>query len=74
MNGPYACQVIAASLAQARAVQNKQQLLRSFIRQFKHPDVAQSLENHAALLRQTARADDAEGIEVRTKAIRTKSE
>jgi hypothetical protein len=51
MNGPHACQVIAASLAQVRAVQNKQQLLRSFIRQSKHPDVAPSSENYAALLR-----------------------
>ncbi len=39
-----------------------------------HPDVAQSLENYAALLRQTARADEAERMEARAKAIRAKSE
>ncbi len=39
-----------------------------------HPDVATSLENYAALLRQTARADEAESMEVRAKAIRAKSE
>jgi hypothetical protein len=33
-----------------------------------------SLENHAALLRQTARTDQAEKMEVRAKAIRAKSE
>ncbi len=37
-----------------------------------HPDVAQSLENYAALLRQTARADEAERMEARAKAIRAK--
>ena len=39
-----------------------------------HPHVAQSLENYAALLRQTARADEAERMEARAKAIRAKSE
>ena len=39
-----------------------------------HPDVATSLENYAALLRQTARADEAERMEARAKAIRAKSE
>jgi hypothetical protein len=39
-----------------------------------HPDVAQSLENYAALLRQTARADEAERMETRAKAIRAKPE
>ncbi len=39
-----------------------------------HPDVATSLETYAALLRQTARADEAERMETRAKAIRTKSE
>ncbi len=39
-----------------------------------HPDVAQSLENYAALLRQTARADEAERMEARAKAIRAKSQ
>ncbi len=39
-----------------------------------HPDVAQSLESYAALLRQTARADEAARMEARTKAIRAKSE
>ncbi len=37
-----------------------------------HPDVAASLENYAALLRQTARADEAERMEARAKAIRAK--
>ncbi len=37
-----------------------------------HPDVAQSLENYAALLRQTARADEAKRMEARAKAIRAK--
>ncbi len=39
-----------------------------------HPDVAQSLENYAALLRQTARANEAERMEARAKAIRAKAE
>ncbi len=39
-----------------------------------HPDVATSLENYAALLRQTARADQAERMEARAKAIRAKYE
>ncbi len=39
-----------------------------------HPDVAQSLENYAARLRQTARADEAERMEARAKAIRAKPE
>jgi hypothetical protein len=39
-----------------------------------HPDVAKSLWNYAALLRQTARADEAERMEARAKAIRAKSE
>ncbi len=34
-----------------------------------HPDVAQSLENYAALLRQTTRADEAVEMEARAKAI-----
>ena len=37
-----------------------------------HPNVAQGLENYAALLRQTARADEAERMEARAKAIRAK--
>ena len=39
-----------------------------------HPGVAMSLGNYAALLRETARADEAERMEVRAKAIRAKSE
>ncbi len=39
-----------------------------------HRHVAQSLENYAALLRQTARADEAARMEARAKAIRAKSE
>ncbi len=39
-----------------------------------HPDVVTSLENYAALLRQTARADEAERMEAHAKAIRAKSE
>ncbi len=39
-----------------------------------HPDVATSLENYAALLRQTARADEAARVEARAKAIRAKTE
>ena len=39
-----------------------------------HPDVATSLENYAALLRETARVDEAERLEARAKAIRAKSE
>ena len=39
-----------------------------------HPDVATSLENYAALLRQTKRADEAERMEARAKAIRAKPE
>ncbi len=38
-----------------------------------HPDVAQSLENYAALLRQTGRIDEAEKMEARAKLIRAKS-
>ncbi len=37
-----------------------------------HPHVAESLENYAALLRQTARANEAEKLEARAKAIRAK--
>ncbi len=39
-----------------------------------HPDVAQTLENYAALLRQTGRSADATKMEARAKAIRAKSE
>ncbi len=39
-----------------------------------HPHVAKSLDNYAALLRQTARADEAARMEARAKAIRAKSE
>ncbi len=39
-----------------------------------HPDVAQSLENYAALLRETGRADEAAEMEARAKAIRAKYE
>ena len=35
-----------------------------------HPDVAQSLENYAALLRKTGRGNEAAWIEARAKAIR----
>ena len=37
-----------------------------------HPDVAQSLENYAALLRKTGRATEAAKMEARAKAIRAK--
>ncbi len=37
-----------------------------------HPDVATSLENYAALLRETARANEAEKLEARAEAIRAK--
>ncbi len=39
-----------------------------------HPDVATTLENYAALLRQIARADETERMEAPAKAIRAKSE
>ncbi len=39
-----------------------------------HPDVATSLENYAALLRETEREDRAEEMEARAKAIRAKYE
>jgi len=39
-----------------------------------HPHVAASLENYVALLRETARADEAERMEARAKAIRAKPE
>ncbi len=39
-----------------------------------HPRVATSLENYAALLRQTTRADEAARMEARAKVIRAKSE
>ncbi len=39
-----------------------------------HPYVAQSLENYAALLREIARADEAERMETHAKAIRAKPE
>ncbi len=37
-----------------------------------HPDVAQSLENYAALLRETGRSAEAKEMEARAKAIRAK--
>ncbi len=37
-----------------------------------HPHVATSLENYSALLRQTARADEAERMEARAITIRAK--
>ncbi len=37
-----------------------------------HPDVATSLENYAALLRETGRGEEAKEMEVRAKAIRAK--
>ncbi len=37
-----------------------------------HPDVAQSLENYAALLRNTELNDEAEKLEARAKAIRAR--
>ncbi len=39
-----------------------------------HPDVATSLENYAALLRETGRVDEAAEMEARAKAIRAKYE
>ena len=39
-----------------------------------HPYVATTLENYAALLRKTARVDEAERFEARAKAIRAKTE
>ena len=39
-----------------------------------HPDVATILENYSALLRETGRANEAERMEARAKAIRAKSE
>ncbi len=39
-----------------------------------HPNVVQSLENYAALLRETGRADEAAEMEARAKAIRAKYE
>ena len=39
-----------------------------------HPSVATSLENYAALLRETGRADEAAEMEARAKAIRAKYE
>ncbi len=39
-----------------------------------HPNVAQSLDNYAALLRETGRADEAAEMEARAKAIRAKYE
>ncbi len=37
-----------------------------------HPDVAASLENYAALLRETGRSDEAAKMEARAEAIRAK--
>ncbi len=37
-----------------------------------HPDVAQGLENYAALLRETGRGAEATKMEARAKAIRAK--
>ncbi len=37
-----------------------------------HPNVAQSLENYAALLRETRRGAEADKMEARAKAIRDK--
>ncbi len=37
-----------------------------------HPDVAQSLENYAVLLREMGRDDDAARMEARARAIRAK--
>ncbi len=37
-----------------------------------HPDVAQGLENYAALLRKTGRSGEATRMEARAKAIRAK--
>ncbi len=37
-----------------------------------HPDVAQSLENYAALLRETGRSDEAARMKARAKAIQAK--
>ncbi len=39
-----------------------------------HPHVATSLENYAALLRQTARVDEAARMEARAEAIRAVSQ
>ncbi len=39
-----------------------------------HPDVATILVNYAALLRQTARANEAERMEARANTFRAKSE
>ncbi len=38
----------------------------------KHPDVAQSLENYAALLRKNGRTAEADKMAARAKAIRVK--
>ncbi len=37
-----------------------------------HPDVAESLENYATLLRETGRATEASKLETRAEAIRAK--
>lgn len=37
-----------------------------------HPDLAVSLENYAAMLRETGRPDEAEELEARARAIRAK--
>lgn len=52
----------------ARALAIREEALGS-----EHPELATSLENYAVLLRQTARADDADRMEARAKAIRAKS-
>jgi tetratricopeptide (TPR) repeat protein len=39
-----------------------------------HPNVAQSLENYAGLLRETGRVSKADLLEIRAKAIRAKYE
>jgi DNA-binding MurR/RpiR family transcriptional regulator len=65
-SGPRAFSQIAEPLHQ-RALAIREKALGP-----EHPDVAQSLENYAALLRGTARADEAEKLEARAEAIRAK--
>ena len=57
----------AAEPQHKRALAIREKVLDS-----EHPDVAQSLENYAALLRKTGRGNEAAWMETRAKAIRTK--
>ncbi len=73
-HGDEGCGVAQGHYAEAEPLYKRSLVIGEKALGPEHPHVATSLENYAALLRGTARADEAERMEARAKAIRAKSE